>query len=643
MKHIFNFKHVLIWLILVFLCAHFSYGQQYISIYLENGDHLKGRWLGGNQDSIQIEVYDQQLSIPLGEIVYITAFGDSRTIPSEVAEKHFLNGQTFLQLEMYERAKASFMAAVDEFPQYTDAHYQLARLFEAEGNNDEALKYFGYVVKIDPNAYSMEAKFKEAGDAYLAAEKYRKAADVYRLLFRIYPDRYGADAAAYTAGFLLSEELNEPQEGLKILQEAAAHFPDSEHIERASYLIGSLLSKLGDADMAVKTLSSFIQNYPQSQWLADAYMARGDAYMQLRQNTGAIADYNSVGPYTSNLKLKNEARKKRSESAWTIYTVSDGIPSNQIQAIAVDGETLWIGTPKGLAQIDLSMGTWQPITDITDHINTLFNEETPIDVRALAVDKEELWIGTLNHGIIRYNKKTTFPEIFDRRKGLPDDTIYDIKIDTDEVWIGTFAGVARYLRSAEEWINYSKGTDGLPADDIVALAVTPERVWIGTSQNGLAVYNRRLDIWQNFGALDNLNLKAGSEIVSFDVSSNKVFFTWNYSMDKANGYGEIQQDSLSSTVEAVLRFVDLVPYQNIYIAATKSSRGVAESATFWIATNGGVWIKTADGWREPVEFPSSRLSAPIVSCIALGVGTAWIGTAGGLAKIDTSAIYGNNR
>ena len=645
MKHIFNFKQVLIWFISVLLCTHIGYGQQYISIYLENGDHFKARWLGGDPESVQIEVYNQKLSIPFHEIVYLTAFDDARSIPNEAAEKHFLNGQTFLQLEMLEEAKASFMAAIDEFPRYTDAHYQLARLFEVQGNNDEALRYFGHVVKIDPNAYSMEARFKEAGDGYLAAEEYRKAVNAYSLLFRIYPDRYGAEDAAYTSGFLLADQLDEPVEGLKVLQEAVAYFPNSQHLERALYLIGALHSTLGDAEMAVETLNNFIQNYPQSRWLANAYMVRGDAYMQLRRNTEAVADYNSVSPYTSNLKLKSEARKKRNESAWTIYTVSDGIPSNQIQAIAVDGTTLWIGTPKGLAQIDLSTGTWQPVTDITDHINTLFDEETPIDVRALAVDEQELWIGTLNHGIIRYNKGTTFPDIFDMRNGLPDNTIYDIKIDndSDEVWIGTFAGVARYLRSSGKWRNYSKaGGDGLPADDIVALAITPERIWIGTSQNGMAVYNRGVKIWQSFGTLDNLDLKAGSSIVSFDVNRDKVFFTWNYSVDKANGYGEIQVNDLSSNVEDVLRFVDLVPYQNIYVAATKDPSSMAGPATVWIATNGGVWIKTAEGWRDPVEFPSSRLGSPIVSCISLGVGAAWIGTADGLAKIDTSAIYGRN-
>ena len=652
MKHIFNFKHALIWLISVLLCAHVSYGQQYISIYLENGDHFKGRWLGGDEKSVQIEVYNQKLSVPFREIVYITAFNDSHSIPNEAAEEQFLNGKTFLQLEMYDRAKASFMAAIDEFPKYTDAHYQLALLLQAEGNSDEALRYFGHVVKIDPDAYSIEAKFKEAADAYLAAEEYRKAVNAYLLLFQSYPDRYGAESAAYTAGFLLAEQLDESQEGLKILQEAVAHFPVSQHLERASYLIGAMQSKLENAEIAVETLSNFILSYPQSQWLAEAYFARGEAYGQLRQNTDAIVDFNSASAHTSNLKLKHEARKKRSESAWTIYTVSEGLPSNQIQAIAVDGETLWIGTPKGLAQIDLSMGTWQPVTDITGHINTLFDEEKPIDVRALAVDGQELWIGTLNHGVIRYNKQMTFPETYDGRNGLPDNTIYDIKIDKDEVWIGTFGGVAHYRRSTGEWTSYSKGDDGLPADDIVALAVTLERVWIGTSQNGMAVYNRKLDIWQNFGPLDSLDLKPGSEIVSFDVSSDQVFFTWNYDVDKINGYGEIQLNDLSSKVEDVHRFDDLVPYQDIYIAVTESPGNVAGPATVWIATNGGVYIgqphkdsnlvKDSRGWQV-VPFPLSRLSAPIVSCITLGVGAAWIGTADGLAKIDTSAIYGRNQ
>ena len=96
MKHIFNFKHILIWIILVLLCAHIGYGQHYISIYLENGDHLKGHWLGGDEKSIQIEVYDQQLSIPFREIVYITAFDDGARHPQRGSRKILPQRSNFL-------------------------------------------------------------------------------------------------------------------------------------------------------------------------------------------------------------------------------------------------------------------------------------------------------------------------------------------------------------------------------------------------------------------------------------------------------------------------------------------------------------------------------------------------------------------
>ena len=108
MKHIFNFKHMLIWFTAILLCAHMAYGQHYISIYLENGDHLKGRWLGGDEKSIQIEVYDQQLSIPLREIVYITAFDDSRTIPIEAAEKTLSQRSNLLAARNVREGKIKF-------------------------------------------------------------------------------------------------------------------------------------------------------------------------------------------------------------------------------------------------------------------------------------------------------------------------------------------------------------------------------------------------------------------------------------------------------------------------------------------------------------------------------------------------------
>ena len=43
---------------------------------------------------------------------------------------------------------------------------------------------------------------------------------------------------------------------------------------------------------------------------------------------------------------------------WNIYT--NNLPDTNIQAIAVDGTSLWIGTPKGIAQIETDgNGGWR--------------------------------------------------------------------------------------------------------------------------------------------------------------------------------------------------------------------------------------------------------------------------------------------
>ena len=623
MQNRFNVKQMLIGLLLM-LCTSTGYSQQYASVYLKNGDRLTGRWFGADDQSARIEWNGQRLSIPIGDVNTIAFANDLNLIPDALAEKYFRNGEAFLELGMREEAKRRFMAAIEEFLKYAAAHYQLGLLLQEEGKVDEALKYFGYAVAINPVAHNMSAQFKQAGDAYAAAKEYRKAIDTYLLVSKYYPGDPNADYAAYTAGFLLAENLEDVEKGLTTLQEAKQRFPASTYLEKASYMIGLLQFKAGQAEQAIRTLTDFIQRYPESKWLASAYLARGNAYLQLKQNRDAIADFGRVDELTSDLKLRLEARKKRSESAWTVYTVSDGLPSNHIQAITVDGDTLWIGTPKGLAQVDISMESWQLLHGNVDSINA-FNKD--INVRALAVDGQELWIGTLNQGVIRYNKLTKLIEQYDTQNGLPHNQDLDIKMDDRDVWVGTFSGVARYDRFTGQWSVYNTA-NGLPANDIVAVAITPKTVWIGTSENGLALYDRDLNYWRSFGASDGLNARASVSIASFNVRENQLFFTWYNKRSKVNGYGVIGLDDLKSQVENVLNG-DFVPLENIYI--------VTSEAELWIATNYGVYLKQ-QSWDQ-VDFPADRLADATVICITISKGKAWIGTSNGIAKIDKSALF----
>jgi len=88
-------------------------------------------------------------------------------------------------------------------------------------------------------------------------------------------------------------------------------------------------------------------------------------------------------------------------------------------------------------------------------------------IRALAVEGDTVWIGTSN-GLIRFNRKTETPEVFNvRRSGLLSNVIVSIRPDhKGNVWIGTYGGgLARFDgRNWELFTPYGRGNKGYGAD-----------------------------------------------------------------------------------------------------------------------------------------------------------------------------------
>ena len=621
--------------VLLVSCTAGAYSQEYASIYLKSGDRITGRWLGANDQSARLIFHAQELSIPLNDVNSIRFGDDLRLIPDAVAEKHFSDGQALLELGLREEAKQKFRAAIEAFPRFADAHYKLGMLLQEDGEIDEAVKYFGFVAKINPDAYNLAMQLKGAGDAFLKTEAYRKASQAYLLIFNHYPSHSDGEYAGYTAGFLLAEKLESHEEALQVLQEAKNRYPVSLYMEKTDYLIGVLHAKLNRYETAIAALTEFISNYGKSEWLDDAYLARGEANLLLRHNRAAIADFDHAIEIAQDGKLRREARKRRDACVWTVYRISDGLPSNQIQALEVDGNTLWIGTPKGVARADVSINAdgWQLITERVNEINNMFDET--INVRAIAADDADVWIGTLNHGVIRYDLYKLYPEIYDESGGFPHNQVNDIKILKDEVWIATFSGVARFNRTRDDWNVFDKINDGLPADDVTALAATPKAVWIGTSKHGIAKFNREINLWQSIGSSDGLNLGRESTITSFDVWRDRPFATW-YN-DEENGYVEIDPQGSNSSVQPVDSVGGLVSLRDIYIAVGEISGEnggeMNRQPPLWIAKNDVVYLKSAGNW-EGFEYPAIQLGDPIVNCIAIGDGVVWVGTSNGLAKLD---------
>lgn len=596
---------------------------EYAIIYKKNGDRITGRWLESDRRHHRIELEEgQKIRIPVEETSHILFVSDQGLVPSADAEKHYQNGKAFLELEISDKAKEQFLMAIDEFPKYASAHYELALMYEKEGDIEKSMRYFGYVAAIEPQHYEMASKFKNAGDKYLAQGELSKAASAYLMLSKYFPENPYAENAAYRSGFIFAEQLNKVDKAIDALNNAVEKFPNNFDAEKAGYMLGQLYQKRGDNDAAVEKLTDFITEHPESQWLGKAYFARGQAYLQKRWNQEAVADFNQVIDISDDGNLTRKAKRMRDSSVWNIYTVEDKLPYNDIRAIALDDTLLWVGTLKGLFLADVSDGAWTPLP-IGD------TDLTAVKVNVITTSDTEVWIGTLDAGLIRYDKQTETSTVFTKSNGLPSNTVFSIELYQDEVWVGTYEGLAFYDKLTDTWRVFSREDDGLPGDDIVTIAVTDETVWAGTSQSGIGIYNRKEDTWEIYNTATGLPRNASNSITSIDTDGFYVWFCW-YEMDAANGYVKSDFYGLNAqSAELLVGSID--PVEDIYLKLNADQ--------IWIATNAGMFIgsMTGGGWTT-VNYPIDRLREVRVKCLALNDKEAWIGTSNGLARVNIGDV-----
>jgi len=608
--------------LLLFFTVYTALAQQYAIIYRNNGDRYTGSWRGSNDKFHQIELLDgQKLRVPVDETLYILFTADLNNAPNLEAQKHFAIGEQFLELGMVEYAKEAFRAAIKEFPKYADAHYKLGLILEKEGKAQEAMEYFARVVKIAPDRYNMAGRFKKAGDDSLAEGEYSRAAEAYLKHFTSFPDDQFAQEAIYQAGFLFAEQLQNPDKAITALENALASFPDSPYAEKAYFTLGMAYQLKGENAMAIQKLTDFVSLYINSQWLDDAHLARGKAYLQIRRNQEAVAAFNQVILLNQDQNLVREAQTMRDESVWNIYTVSHGLPTNSIQALVADSNFLWVGTPKGLLKFDTSNGAFVPSPDRLDM-------KVQPNVKALAVNEQELWIGTLNNGIIKYDKLLDTMTPYNQYNGLPSDRIYDIELFGNEVWVGTFSGVGYF--DGANWTQFRK-SDGLPANDVVALAVTKNNVWVGTSKNGIGVYDKINRTWTKITRRELPdNVKIGDSISSIVADENTVWFGW-YSTSEWGycAYNMVRNEWNSSTAEEE-------GVKTIYLELGEDE--------IWICSHTGIyryiggWDTLGAGGIWDTSVYPGRFGNMEVKCLELSGSEAWVGTTNGLGRVDGSLL-----
>jgi len=215
---------------------------------------------------------------------------------------------------------------------------------------------------------------------------------------------------------------------------------------------------------------------------------------------------------------------------WRRYDHRDGLPDDEITALAVDGELIWVGTERGPGLLDpkadtgaaaISLATptigsnwvycfaraygyiWAGTAIGLYRINQREGDWSRITtpdglllghVRGLVVRPEGIWCAT-DGGIVLLDSLLEAKQVFRADVDIPGGDLYALAVDGSNVWASSRGGVWRYMRSKSIWRHYGN-EDGLLDNFVYAIELDGDYVWFATDHGVSRFY------WNNSLRID---------------------------------------------------------------------------------------------------------------------------------------------
>lgn len=298
---------------------------------------------------------------------------------------------------------------------------------------------------------------------------------------------------------------------------------------------------------------------------------------------------------------------QRSAGAWQAWKMADGLPSNDVRAVAVDANgSLWFATAAGLASRRPD-NVWTVLTTV--------NGLASNDVRDLAfLPDGRLWCATPS-GVSELLPNGTFNTLTAATTGLAGDDVRAVVADgRGNAWAATTAGVSR-RSAASAWSTWT-AADGISAGTPRDIAVgAQERVALATS-TGLSL--RAGDAWITYTTVDGL---ASNDVSAAAFGRGDTLYAGTTAgLSIWNGRKWRQHST-----------ADGLPSNDVRAIA------IASDGTLVLGTSAGVVTGTETSWTA--EGTAVGLPADLV----VGVHTTWsapvaLATAGGSNREPRAAV-----
>ncbi|HZR46421.1 MAG TPA: two-component regulator propeller domain-containing protein [Candidatus Manganitrophaceae bacterium] len=303
--------------------------------------------------------------------------------------------------------------------------------------------------------------------------------------------------------------------------------------------------------------------------------------------------------------VPDAAAQSPAEGLWSHFTLF-----SIVRSIAVEGETLWIGTSNGLLEYNQATEAQRVYTTKDGLLSNI--------IHTVAIDpKGNKWIGTYGGGLSKFDGKrwTTYTPYgsgstlaygkewtpYPPGKGLGDLWVYGVHFDPKgEMWVATWKGVSRF--DGKNFKTYTTD-DGLIDKWVYTLAQDQKKTfWFGTEGGVTRFDGREWKSWSN------------KEGVGADVGRVRP--------PEAQELPFVPQHH--STGEKPLE------YNPNYVV----SSSIDAQNHLWIGTLGG-GLSTFDGKAWKSYTKQDGLAGNMVHAIKIdSKGLIWIGTDGGVSRFD---------
>ncbi len=201
----------------------------------------------------------------------------------------------------------------------------------------------------------------------------------------------------------------------------------------------------------------------------------------------------TVSSVTTAAGIEKNARNNLLESAvlrWRSFTRQDGLPSDKVFAVRIDGDRVWAGTENGLALLE--DGKWQVfgVADGLPHPVVLALEVSP--------RTGDLWIATMG-GLARWSagRIDRFTQL---NSGLSNDFVHAVRADPerDAVWAATAMGASRLDLRRGEWTIFTEQNTPMHEPWPYSIAFGAGRVYVGAWGAGVLEYDPETGRWREF-------------------------------------------------------------------------------------------------------------------------------------------------